>query len=739
VLAAANWPLLTGGATVLWDADAFFAPYYTLVADHARAGRLLLWDPWTEAGYPAGIDPEIGALSPLVVGLAFLTGGSLAGFCAFWLLAWLAGGLGMLVLAMHLGAPPWGAFVTALGFVFSGFYAGHAEHTSFVQALSLLPWVVWRLDVALTTGRAPAALGAGALLGLGALSAYPGLVITHALWLGLWALGRAAWPVEVPAGAEARPPGAPVPGAARAGRALAGVVLTGTVAGVVALPLYAGFLVEARGYADRATPLARSVAVGSNALHPGALSSFASPHIPMLAREGQATLWPETDVSSVSVYVGVLVTWLALLALWARPASRWRWWLVALGALWLALAVGPALPLRGLLYDWFPPSRFFRHAAMLRAYAIFAACVLAALGSADLGRHLGAGPRLGRTRLVGAALIVAAGAWVAYVTVFSRAPRTDPLASDAALHVGLAWAAVVLLAVWLAAGPAGPGGRGLRLAGWALCALAVADALWSHRLGERTVYTSDPRVLAGWEILTATHRPGLDLAGDPGTRRAVSFPIGPGATNKHLVPKVPVLSAYATLGSDRYRRFVAAPTLRALALGPDRLWWSADPPVAPAGAPTLEALVRRAGELGAAPVVVHSRAEMRAPGAPAPGALAAIAAAGPAVSVAAELRAYSPTELAFRVVAPGPGWLVVTDRWAPGWRATVDGRGAEVWGAWFAFRAVRLGPGPHEVRFVYRPFGYPGLVWLSWSTLGAVLLGGALGWRRRATVSRRLA
>ncbi len=50
-----------------------------------------------------------------------------------------------------------------------------------------------------------------------------------------------------------------------------------------------------------------------------------------------------------------------------------------------------------------------------------------------------------------------------------------------------------------------------------------------------------------------------------------------------------------------------------------------------------------------------------------------------------------------------PGVLVVLEAYEPGWAATVDGAPAPVLRANGLFRAVRLGPGRHLVRFAYRP------------------------------------
>ena len=91
VVLAVNARLLAGTVAPKWDADDFFAPFFTLVADHARAGRLLLWDLWIAGGEPDFADPQVGAFSPITVLVGAAVGGSEVGFRAYWLLLWLAG------------------------------------------------------------------------------------------------------------------------------------------------------------------------------------------------------------------------------------------------------------------------------------------------------------------------------------------------------------------------------------------------------------------------------------------------------------------------------------------------------------------------------------------------------------------------------------------------------------------------------------------------------------------------
>ena len=73
---------------------------------------------------------------------------------------------------------------------------------------------------------------------------------------------------------------------------------------------------------------------------------------------------------------------------------------------------------------------------------------------------------------------------------------------------------------------------------------------------------------------------------------------------------------------------------------------------------------------------------------------------------------------------PGPGYLVLGDAWAPGWRAEVDGVPALIERANLAVRAVRVPGGEHHVTFRYQPRWR--LVGPLASLLGLVLAGGLI-------------
>jgi hypothetical protein len=720
VFLAANVRQVADRAVPIWDASTVFAPYYTLLADHARAGRLLLWNPWTNAGSPDFADPQVGALSPVVVAVAAATGGTLAGFRVYWLLTWFLSGLGILVLGRHLHAPAWGASVAAGGLLFSGFLVGHAEHTSWLYSFAWFPLMIWRLDEALRSGRRRPCFEAGALWGLSGVAGYPGVTCANGIFALLWAVGR--WLCPAPArdtGATSPPNGAADTAFVPVARLLRSMTILFVVGVLVMSPAYVGFLVEGRGFSDRANPLSREEAIGANALHPLALTTIFSPYLGSVPNR---TVWPYTDVSSASIYMGAAVLWLAMVSLAARPRDPWRWWLFGVAMLALALALGHSLPLRGWLYDLLPPTRYFRHASLFRAYTIFYLTTLALLATSDLASIPADGVRGWRLTIPAALLAIAAV--VSFHVVQAMASDDSPtrIFRSRALVWGT-WLGIVAVGLVVDRARAR---QWVRVLPACLVSLAVVDAFAAQRLPV-TVEDRDPASVEAWRQLDARHDPRLDLT-PHGTYRAaaVEDPDGRRVSNANLPVKQAVLRGYSPFSNRFHKAWVGNRLLRDAATGDSRFWFAREVGrVAPSDA-SFEAFVRRSGSLQAVPLVIHPRGAMaRAPraGEPSPSDAAdraAIEALPPAERIAVSVTSYWPDRLTFQVVAPSAGWLLVTDRWAHGWRAEVNGREAPVEPADFIFRAIAVRAGPNRVDFTYHPSGIPWLVVLSWGILATV-------------------
>ena len=168
------------------------------------------------------------------------------------------------------------------------------------------------------------------------------------------------------------------------------------------------------------------------------------------------------------------------------------------------------------------------------------------------------------------------------------------------------------------------------------------------------------------------------------------------------------------------------PVLLNMGLGADRIWFSKDATIAAPSDLAYLAFINRSEQLGAPVLVVLPPSEMVKDSRIGPGRvpdkaqLASISRLAPAQNIPAQVLKYTPNDLKLKVSCPADGWLLVTDRWAAGWRAKVNGIPVEVFGGNFIFRAVRVRAGENTVQFYYPQHLYFALVLLSWSTLVAV-------------------
>jgi hypothetical protein len=261
-----------------------------------------------------------------------------------------------------------------------------------------------------------------------------------------------------------------------------------------------------------------------------------------------------------------------------------------------------------------------------------------------------------------------------------------------------------------------------------LICLAVVDAFGTFLVAAPA--TVERRDLAGieqWRRIDADHEGNLDLTAKGAWRAKVATEAsGDTLTNTNLPRKVPVLAGYAPLGNRFHVRWAKHPILSLAATGKERFWFASQVAWIEPSDATFDAFVSRTEFLGAPPLVLHVPDALRRIPKPGEGRttdlfdVAAINALPGASTIPIVLEAYWPDELAFNVTCPTSGWLLVTDRWAHGWRATVNGEPAVIAGGDFIFRAIRLREGLAQVRFTYHPFGFPWLLIVSWGSLAVV-------------------
>jgi hypothetical protein len=709
--------ILRGTCVQIWDAFSFYTPAFSLVADHVRSGRLLLWDPWLAAGTPDFADPQVGAASPIAIIVGAIGGGTAAAFRVYWLLIWLWGPLGLLLLARHLNAPPWASVSVALGYAFCGFYTAHAEHTTVLYSFSFIPWCIWRFDVALASLRFKPTAQAGALWGLSALGGYPAIIILSGGMMFLWGLGRCLWRSSETAQLYGRPI------RDRLVFTFFALVVAFCVGVMVLAPTYVAFFKEGLGYTERAGAIPRRAAIAAtqNALNPGALATFSSPYLTALKFPFlNPGLWKGSDISVADIYMGVLPLILSILAIWQRPRSGWRWWLAGIVAFSLACAVGDRLPLRGWLYDYCPPTRYFTHSGMFRAYAIFSAAVLALLATRDLTAAVPKPETRIWRQLVLISLATSVAAVCTYTYVIRHVANLGTQLGLSNWHLIVTWfgavGASLLFLLWQ---------RTRKWFAVLLLPLAILDASLTLRLSQKFVCDSG-RTRA------------LLIRGDEGHKAVLTLSslqrelqpsptLGGSHSNRTLTLRIAAFYNDSTMKNRFHLEFAKHPVLLDMGLGADRIWFAKDAAIGMPSGQAYRALVNRSEELGAPVIVVHPSAQMAkisqisSPATPERGELIAISNLPPAQKIPAQVLKYNPNDFTLKASCPENGWLLVTDRWAAGWRAKVNGVPAEVFGGDFIFRAVRVRAGENTIEFYYPQPLYFALVLLSWGTLVVVL------------------
>ena len=181
--------LLLRGFLVHGDICYQFEPFNAFLHDSLRAGRLPLWTPYLYCGYPIAAEGQIAAFYPPALLLAWLlpSPGAVTWTIAFH--AMLAG-VSMYLLARRLGLSPFGAWLAAFSFSFSGYLFSHVHHVGLFRTAAWLPVILifvdraWYRRTAQNAGLAALAWAAAALCG------HPQTLFFISLAVALWVLGR---------------------------------------------------------------------------------------------------------------------------------------------------------------------------------------------------------------------------------------------------------------------------------------------------------------------------------------------------------------------------------------------------------------------------------------------------------------------------------------------------------------------------------------------------------------------
>jgi len=717
----------------------YYLPLRELVAEHWRAGRWPLWNPYTFAGMPLLADCQAGALYP--PNLLFLVLPPVPAMNVLMLLTHTTTAWGMLFLLREYRVGAWAALIGSATLTFSSFMVAHMGHVTVVNAACWLPWLCWAAHRYCATRH----------------SGYPQLVVYSVITVGMMVVMLAV---------------------RRFGRSREWVCVAGLVASLALGGLLAGAQVVPSVEMSRLTgrPLEANASVyGHYHLPPSHTPLLWFPQLLGAQCENpfSPVFWGRWNFVETAGYAGLL-PWMLLAAAWAtRGAGRFgRGWAL-IGLAHLVLAWGPRTPLGWALYyvplynSFQAPGRHLLGLAL--ALGVCAAVGAQALIEADSPRRrrlAASGAGLLLVIMVSMMAVLLAVGWgyhfaLGHLSAFAGAlgppPSRSPIhAAPVALIMPIALAALSagVLIVW--ARWQTRWGR-VALAAVLFIDLGLATSLcawaWRHR-GQYRIASAPAQVA---ELLA---RPGpgepppryvlfgpwgetyaLNAQGNIRQRFASLHGYGPfqlrryaevagGMTHggelddeaflgphhrgldllsgRYVIVQCAVGRVEALEAGDRYVercRFNGARVLENLRARP-RAWVVHEHAVL-----NTARDVRRAIETGLLPggrpfdpgrVALLDAADVPDGGClptagPAPG--------GPAAAGAASVtwQSYETDLLSLTVMTERAGLLVLSEPFDAGWRARVDGSAAAVLRVNHMLRAVRVPAGTHQVELRYEP------------------------------------
>lgn len=766
------WPAASGRAWIPHgggDLVSFLWPTYTFAAQTYRSGHVPLWNPHLYSGAPFAADNQSGAFYPINL-LVFLLLPALPYRAMQWLAFfhfWLAGAGMYLALRMEKAARP-AALAAAIAFMFSDVFVTHVGNLNIVAVSAYLPWVFALLRRGLRRRSAGWCAGSGALLGIAALAGHAQMTLIVAAAAGLYGL----WEIV----------------RARQRRLLGLVAVWAATAlglsGIAVIPAIELTRYTARAQLDYAEATRWS-------LPPLGLVGFFSPSI---FGRGPAGFWGPWERVETG-YIGAATLLLAGMAVISSTAKTQRreendvhafassrfggsdrralgGFLALLSALGLLTALGNHTPFYRLLFEFIPGFGQLRVPARYVLLPDFALAFLAGLG---LQGWLDG--QIGRRRVIGlTAALMTAGAVAmpaAYFAVTREMPWADTpehrsgMISNLGLYLALIGAAAALLVARSAppARTAEPGRadavrqRGVGERAASARSTAIALALAALMAGDLTLAGANIEIQSDDPTVGFQHTQAIEyLRAQPGPTRMDSAASVWQPDAAAMFGLEDIGGIHNPLALADYQAYYWSVGYRG---SPQYNFLGAQFVVAEKGIPPGDEtfvpvyaddpavdIYLNTGALPRANLIYSARIASDHPtafdlihAADFDPAREAVIEGGPALrgesSPSASLQAnlfylgYSADRFAVVARTPSPAYLVFSEVWYPGWRATVDGDPVPIYRANYAFRAIYLPPGEHRVEMRFEPITWKvGLAVTSLTILSLLAWGVLALWRR---------
>ncbi len=721
IVTAFFWPLIVADCWIPQgggDLVSFIWPMYRFAARSLRAGVIPLWNPHLHSGAPFVADNQSGVFYPINLA-AFLLFGEpsyvlMEALVVFHI--WLAAA-NAFALGRGLGLGRAAAMFGGIAFALSDLFVTHIGNLNLNATAAWLPLLLLCAHRALLAHSVTWAVGAGATLATAALAGHGQMLLYLALTVGLYLLYRLAadWQLGVRRALHTV--------------GLASLIIAIGVGGaaLTLLPAYemAGHTGRGRLSFDEATRFS---------LPPRALIGLLAPGF---YGRGPADFWGGWDRVEVG-YAGVLTLALAAIGVGALAQRRKAvggyplGFFALLTPLAFLLALGPHTPLYRLLYRYVPTFDQVRAPARLILLADLGLAMSAAYGLERLA--LGQAEWWSRIVSSGALVAVAAVLLIGLPQAQMLPPPDRVSQAVTSVIVAAALLAMSGVCIWFQATAREKRARWMA---WLALVLLSVDLIWLGSTLE--IEPNDPR--QGF-----AHADIIEFLRQDGALFRIESAAGawqPDAALAHGLYDVG--GVYNPLGLAPYQAYRwavgerGAPLYNLMGVKyvlTDKGRSFSDERLVPVFTANAEIDVHLNTEVLPRALLVY-RSQI-APGHTAAWQAIHDPAFDPARTVVLEqgdpldvdpgdgerhiaFTRYESNIVELTVRTPVTGYVVLSDVYYPGWRATIDGQAAEVLRADYVFRAVQSPPGEHTVRMTFDPWTWRAgclLSLLTWSAAG---------------------
>ena len=339
-------------------------PWRFHVGECLRHNIFPFWNPYQSTGYPIHADLQCPTFYPetLIIGSVF--GYSNITLHILFTLYIFFAGLGMYRLVKHFGAISIAAFIAGAAFMLSGVFVSHVQHFFAIIGFTWIPWVVlyylrmsedpWKFRHILPLSIFSYLMISGGYQALSIIMVY--LLVTLFIFYALSYLRQ------------------------RKRREMVRLILSNLTWLGLLLLFSAAILVSTWNvydYVERLSGLTAGQAL-SNPFTPRSLISLLAPFGVVKDPE-----FLQTDLSMANMYVGVIILVFFITGLMRRQ-SRVTYVLLIFGTISLLAAFGDFLPVRLILFKYFPLMDLFRLPAYFRFFMIIPIFIIAGNTLSDL-------------------------------------------------------------------------------------------------------------------------------------------------------------------------------------------------------------------------------------------------------------------------------------------------------------------------------------------------------------------